>query len=223
MSFKLLVWLMCASLTVANLKHASFQWGCSLATQCLRGVVFQESASVQWSWGQHLVCDWGKRGRVRGLSAACACKFQILRAWWRNIHLFLLLNQFCSRFERYFFSLQIFWCTVFWSCFSCRVEQPSVFAIPLVLTLPRHCLLALCITRFNFIIHVLSTWRFPIQMGAHSFGVRCQISHPVFSVSHNYCQHCLKHILLFLQFEIFSALRKFIACIARYHVKQLTL
>ena len=62
------------------------------------------------------------------------------------------------------------------------------------------------ITRANFSFK-LSTWRLPIylKMGEQFFGLRCRISHPVFSVFYTYCQR-LKYILLFLHLRYFLLL-----------------
>ena len=87
--------------------------------------------------------------------------------------------------------------------FFCRVEKLSVFTTPLLLTRPRHCKMCLhCAQSIHF---VNLTFANILKMGAQSFGVRCRISHPVFSVSHDYCHRHLKYIMLLLHFEIFSA------------------
>ena len=58
----------------------------------------------------------------------------------------------------------------------------------------------------NFFIHFVNlTLANILNMGAQSFDMRCQNSHPVFSVSHDYSHRHLKYIMLLLHFEIFSA------------------
>ena len=101
-----------------------------------------------------------------------------------------------------FFQLHSVWCIVFRSYLFFAEMRSPLFTTPLVLTRPRHNARgrALHFTRYNDLCRVhshLSTWRLPIyyKIGAQSFGVRCWISHPVFSVFCHYCQR-LKYILL---------------------------
>ena len=74
-------------------------------------------------------------------------------------------------------------------------------------TMYKHCALAGTTICANFIVQALSTRLLPIhvKLGAKYFFVMPDFP-PSFSVFHYYCQHSLKCILLFLQFEIFSAL-----------------
>ena len=105
---------------------------------------------------------------------------------------------------RSFFQLQIFWCIFFFL----RAERPSVFTTLLVLTLPRYSAQGLTLPGTtictNFSIHILSTWRMPIQwsIGAQLLDIKCQFSKKRFLVFYTNFQHSLKYILPLLQFEM---------------------
>ena len=108
--------------------------------------------------------------------------------------------------------------------FVCRVEKLSVFTTPLEIMLPRHYVQALHITRYNHLcqfflsrfVDLMLLTIYLVKMGSQSFGVRCRISLPIFLVFHDYCRRSLKYILLLLQFEIFSALRRKVSHQAGY-------
>ena len=111
---------------------------------------------------------------------------------------------------------------MFWSYhFFLRVEKLSIYSISLVLTRPRHCAQALHTTRYNYLrrslIHVsrLDACQYTWFGKTQSFGVRCQISHPVFSVFHCYFQRliCSAYVAVWGIFCFY---------IARYRIKQVT-
>ena len=121
------------------------------------------------------------------------------------------------------FNQRAFLCKVFWFFFFLQ-SWKALFTTPLVLTLPRHYVQALHITRYKYLCQWfhsfcrLDAGRLPmcVKMGAQFFGVRCWISHPEFSVFHDYCQRRLKKYSAFVTvWEIF--------CFdtARYRIKQL--
>ena len=119
------------SVTIANLKNASFQWGCNLV---------EESSSLQWSWGSVQSVTGAKR---EGLLGAGQLRDKVCHklADMTQSACAILLSSSSIQCWRSFFSLQRFWCQAFWSYFFPAQLRTSQY---LLLSLCSRCQITVC-------------------------------------------------------------------------------